>query len=165
MKEGKNCCTTDQLLHVPTLALFIVSHDFIYMCWRYRPWFECHQLIQLCKLRKSWIDLFKSFSDPLKVTTVENELFFENFEQVLAVVATHSHYSQVKLLVKLEYTSVIGRVSYNFIVSITVEFKILRKPAKDSFMRTYATMFVENPIQELFKLYVTIVVFVKNRFN
>jgi hypothetical protein len=53
------------------------------------------RFIQLSHQLQLRIDYFKSEVEPFRVAIVQNELFFQNFQKVVAVIATYRHNCQV----------------------------------------------------------------------
>ncbi len=63
--------------------------------------------IQLCHQTQLRIDYLESKVEPLRVAIVQNELFFQNFQEVVAVVATYRHYCQVVAVGSWEDTGLV----------------------------------------------------------
>jgi len=61
-----------------------------------------HDLVNLGKFGQPWLDFLQACSDPFQIAALQNELLFENVDQVLTLVARGCHDSQVQLLVELE---------------------------------------------------------------
>ena len=108
------------------------------------PWLESHNLIQLTESRQARLNLGQTLGDPGQITPFQHKLLLQNVEQVVTLVATDSHDSQIELMLQAHDIRVsFCTFSDNFARSVRVILDVLGKPAKNALMRPDPSILVE----------------------